>query len=759
MKNFCRNLSTVTALILVSFITNAQSSNKEELGENAAPVNYLREDGLMNEWNLMGAFPNQTIEKPVTPDGALRSGFHKDYLEVLGGEANAVIKKNTTVKYQDEHGNKKTAETYYIGANRGVVNFDNIFPDMDYKVAYAYSYIHSPKKQLIHFYFGSDDCPKIWINNKLVHKSWMGGRGLKARDDYFTVNLHKGLNSVLIKVEEGWGSWQFILEAFDENAAAKIATEKEMMEKRKEFQNCELRPKGKWDYMFKPGDFPEIVWEEPYKVEKVGGDFPLNIRWFNGDLKEISKPDKPGRYLAYVEGESPLGFKIRRALTLYCRPENWQPWEYNVKAHIDYIPDGPINKEAWDEREKTISSFAGVQFIQFLETGEKGAILMAYLHEMKPLGRKPYPTETPEIINADYHLALKRKILGVEGKYRHLQLPKETDKKVPVLRAGTAEEAGIKKDAAERIHSVCREWYKESKEPFVVLVARHGIIIIHEAFDNTTKPRVRVDTPLEIASISKSITGLMFAQFVDQGLIGLDDPVGKYLPDFPVKGDKVITLRQCFTHTTGLEGHFKWGGVHNPWLDNVIANGLNYLKPGKAFSYEGMGCDLAGKVMELVSGKSTFRLFHENFFKPLSVKNTRMYDLACDSTSTAEDIAKIGQFLLNRGSYGNLRFFSTGTMENLLPQKLNKYYPGVEAICGIGLEKMSVMDPDAGKSGIPEDKTILSKNMTGHGAGCGSIFRVDFDNDLVIVQVRNNHGEKYDKYFIKLLKAIEDSLL
>jgi hypothetical protein len=47
-----------------------------------------------------------------------------------------------------------------------------------------------------------------------------------------------------------------------------------------------------------------------------------------------------------------------------------------------------------------------------------------------------------------------------------------------------------------------------------------------------------------------------------------------------VSSKKAITLRQCFTHTTGLYGHEEYGGLHNPWLENVIANGLDYLEPG-----------------------------------------------------------------------------------------------------------------------------------------------------------------------------------
>jgi len=56
--------------------------------------------------------------------------------------------------------------------------------------------------------------------------------------------------------------------------------------------------------------------------------------------------------------------------------------------------------------------------------------------------------------------------------------------------------------------------------------------------------------------------------------------------------------------------------VNNPWLDNVIADGYEYLKPGKVYNYNGMDYDLTGKVMEVISGKSAFRLMRENLFNP-----------------------------------------------------------------------------------------------------------------------------------------------
>src|SRR5262249_2395704 len=140
-----------------------------------------------------------------------------------------------------------------------------------------------------------------------------------------------------------------------------------------------------------------------------------------------------------------------------------------------------------------------------------------------------------------------------------------------------------------------RAWYDDSKELFVVVFARRGVVFYHEAFGDVNR-----DIKFPTASITKFIAGLLFVRFIDQGLIQPDDAVGKYLSDWPSSGPNAITLRQCFTHTSGLGGLGDvW--VEGPWLDNQLANALPIVEPGKRFEYTWLGYVVAGKVMETVS--------------------------------------------------------------------------------------------------------------------------------------------------------------
>ncbi|MFC1736573.1 serine hydrolase domain-containing protein [Candidatus Hydrogenedentota bacterium] len=415
-----------------------------------------------------------------------------------------------------------------------------------------------------------------------------------------------------------------------------------------------------------------------------------------------------------------------------------------------------IEKEAWEEQEEYVAQYVDWAFKRSLLEEEKGAILLAGLAGAKPIGRKATQLDWSETRHQDAQLALKRKLLGVENKYPELKLPhKKAGPAAPVLRSGSPEEAEMKPDSESRIREVCRDWAMEGGEPCTVLVARHGVIVIHEAFGGPKELPIDINTHLPLASIAKSFSGLLFAQFMDQGLLAVDDPVGKYLPDFPTDGEKAITLRHCLTHTTGFKGNgSQWGGMNNPWLDNVIAHGLEYCKPGKVRIYNGMGFDLAGKAMEIVSGKSIFRLFHENFFNPLGLHNPTITNMGMGVICTVEDLARVGQLMANRGSYGETEFFSPATFEQLLPRPLAQMFPGIKTdegrTYGLGINWLGIDHPKADEEGVP----VLSKNTIGHKAGSSAVLRVDLDNDLVIAVSRFKKGKDYWEHLARFLLTV-----
>jgi len=752
-----------TLLFISSIFVSAGDLSLEEK-ENISsdmPVNILSKHTFVRNWIIVGPFPNR-ISDGFTDSKNEISGFDIDYFEAIGGESAAILENDQTVIYKDTGGKLSQFVAIQISAQKnGIIDFEKLLGRLDFKVAYAFGYIESEVKQEAMFLLGSDDGVKVWINGNLIHENNIG-RGINFGDDRFSANLEKGQNKILIKITQGVRGWGFVLEALNNEGAIEYEEQEQAKVDFDAFLKCALTPvpANTWNYAFYPGKFPELKWEKKYLVEKVMGKFPLSVRWFDKHLNEVKTAENPGRYGYYAEGMTADGTHIRRGGTLYCSPADWISWAERPRAALEYLLIPGIDKNTWTDYQDVITDYAGRIVLLSILDHKEGAILMSYIDEMDIIEKKDRAIFTPIIQDHEYHLALKRKILGIENNTHLLKMPVHIKEKSDVVLWEENNEKGFKKGTADKIIKVCREWYEESEEPFVMLIARDGNVIVHEAFGENANGKVNFTTTTEIASVTKLLTGVMFAQFIDQGLINIDDPVGKFLPNFPSEGNKAITLRHCFTHTSGLWGHEEWGGLHNPWLDNVIANLLPRLEVGKIHNYNGMGYDLAGKVMEIVSGKSIFRLMRENFFDPLKLENIILEeDLGFSCFTTAWDLAVIGQLLLNRGSYGEKQFFSKETFEKLLPEPLNKYYPGIDVEWGIGLTWMRQSHPDAGKGGNPDDKTILSKNVIGHGSATSAILRIDLDNGLVISQTRRQGGKAYEKYLEKLLLTIEEGLI
>ncbi len=716
------------------------------LARGEIPGNDLRADGAVPHWLLLGPFPNARTEDPAPPEHVTRQGFQADYLQALGGEPTAVLAADTTVASAAGPGGTVRAFTA-APDGQGVIDFQRLFPDQPEAVVYAFCQLRSEAAQPVHLFVGHDDCAKVWLNGELIHRAWRDdGHGFVRREHHFTGQLQPGLNRLLVKVENRGYAWCLQVEAFSAAAAAPVLDEIERARAARAaltaLQNCRPQPAEAWGYVIPPGAFPSIVWSDPAAIRQTLGDFPLAVQWYNARLQPVERATEPGRYLGAVSGTAGDGRKVRRMVTVFCSDPRWMPWLETVRAYLTYPEHSGFDREAYEESRENVAPALGGFLLSRLAREETGAIIGAYWQELRA-DQELRSYETPDVVNADIQVALKRKLLGVD--FPALAAPLRRTVPARVLHAGSAAEAGVTVDAADRLRAACRDWAEQGGEPFNVLVARHGVIVLHEAFGDCT-----VDQKHSVASITKAVAGLMFARFADQGLIGIDDPVGRYLPDFPVKGPKVLTMRQLFTHTCGLAGHGEWGGLGNVWLDNVVALSLDQLPVGEAHVYNGMGYDLAGKVMEIVAGQGIQRVIQEQLWLPLGIKGSSLSDLGYSATLNAEDIAKLGQLVLNQGSYGDLEYFRPETCARLLPVEVSRFYPGVTQEWGIGLAYRRT-DRIRGNA---HSGYILSKDIIGHGSATSCLFLIDLEHDLVIAQSRRQGGRDYDRHLRNFLETV-----
>jgi len=135
-----------------------------------------------------------------------------------------------------------------------------------------------------------------------------------------------------------------------------------------------------------------------------------------------------------------------------------------------------------------------------------------------------------------------------------------------------------------------------------------------------------------IASITKMFTAALTLQLVDEGKLGLDDPLSKFLPAYPFV-DGSITIRQLLTHTSGVfdySNHPRYDEIidEDPmkiWRPEEIVTRLfaaPYFAPGAGWRYSSGGYVLLGMVIEKVTGNKVSQEFRRRFYEPLGLSRT-----------------------------------------------------------------------------------------------------------------------------------------
>jgi CubicO group peptidase (beta-lactamase class C family) len=267
-----------------------------------------------------------------------------------------------------------------------------------------------------------------------------------------------------------------------------------------------------------------------------------------------------------------------------------------------------------------------------------------------------------------------------ETEFSYLQLPKFQNMKkslfflllVLSFRFGAAqtlilakpEAVGMSVERLARIDNVVNEYIAKKWFPgAVVLIARNGKIVYHKSFgvnDTDKQTALKKDDIFRIASQTKAITSTAIMILYEEGKLGLDDPLSRYIPEFknpkvlvtfnekdtsyttePAKSE--ITIRQLLTHTSGIDypaiGSKELkaiyakakvpSGIGTPYDrlgEKIKVLGSLPLRhqPGDRFTY-GLNTDVLGYVVEVVSGMNLDEFFKKRIFEPLGMEDTYFY--------------------------------------------------------------------------------------------------------------------------------------
>ena len=528
---------------------------------------------------------------------------------------------------------------------------------------------------------------------------------------------------------------------------------------RKGFQSLELFTARQGSWIFPLALPPKVVWRDAEAAGKLGFAPGFVIRWIDSNLEEAEIPNKGGRWIALLEGTAPNKTPFRRALTFYALPpklDSSNVFIPDLTVHLPNFP-GTDAPAAWKEHQVEFDRSSKDFLVKSLMDHEQGAILVAGIAESPELGRPKKFHEWTAAMNAQHHLNLKLKLMGVDAPPKPLNPPRKISNPAPRIRPGSAEESGASEHAKSAIDMFCQEWAAATKEPFVTLVAKNGVIMTHASFGTDSSGKsIDLDYRCWVASITKTMTAIMFSQLVDQGLIELDWTLDRVLPDYPANASYVPTFRQLLNHTSGLSGHGEWGGMFNPQLENIVLNGIDVNEPGKKHEYCGLGFELAAKAMEIKTGQCAARLYHDHLFAPLGFQDMIMGNASSDGEFTAMELAVIGQLLANEGSYGEYQFISPETFKEMRPKTTGE--PTVAGEHGLGLHHIRHRRQGASTNLAEPGDLLFSKNTFGHGSLSGCILVVDPDQQLVIVQARKQFHQLDNEYWARFFQVVADAI-
>lgn len=181
--------------------------------------------------------------------------------------------------------------------------------------------------------------------------------------------------------------------------------------------------------------------------------------------------------------------------------------------------------------------------------------------------------------------------------------------------------------------------YKAGAPGYAIGITQSGKLIYqrYEGLANVTYPtHLDSNSVFDVGSVSKQFTAACIALLQFQGKLSVDDPITKYLTDFPVVYRKVH-ISNLIYHTGGIRSwemlemlcgrNPEKGYYTNDMIISLLKKqqGLNF-EPGEKYLYSNAGYILLAAIIQKVSGKSLKDFAAENIFKPLGMKHTFFVD-------------------------------------------------------------------------------------------------------------------------------------
>ena len=285
-------------------------------------------------------------------------------------------------------------------------------------------------------------------------------------------------------------------------------------------------------------------------------------------------------------------------------------------------------------------------------------------------------------------------------------------------------------------------------------------------------PRPTEHTLWDMASLTKVIgTTTAMAQLVEKGLVDLDAPVQKYLPDWTGPGQDSVTVRHLMTHRSGLPSFKPYDTLtHNPdSLAEMLYRTPLERPPGERMVYSDIGAFVMGRIVERMTGQRLDQYLAGHVFAPLAmyesvfrpagflkpriaptevdtlrgglvwgkVHDERAYYLGGVAAhaglfSSAFDLERFATMLLNGGELDSARVLDAATIRQFTAYQDSTAYNRALGWQKPDRDEMRDKSPSSSWAGH-----FMSPSAFGHTGFTGTSIAIDPTLDLYIILLSN----------------------
>ncbi len=297
--------------------------------------------------------------------------------------------------------------------------------------------------------------------------------------------------------------------------------------------------------------------------------------------------------------------------------------------------------------------------------------------------------------------------------------------------------------------------WAEARQSNALIVIHKGVVQLEKYWHGTTP-----ETMLNGRAITRSVAPLLLGFAVADGKIGLDDPIGNYLPEWA--GDKrgAITVRQLAQHVSGLEiaptlpvtqilGNKDLCLVY---CGDVVRAALQYdyaQPPGRRFEVAQENMQLLSIVIERATGTSFQALLSERVWKPIGAADAALQldrpggvaRTMCCMRATARDYARLGVLVAQDGRWNGRQVLPAGWAATMATPSATNANFGLGLWLGSPFVKMRTYFE--GQPGvIPQSEPYLADDVRMMEGGGFRIIHMVPSDQLVIVR----HGPSDPKW-------------